>query len=85
MLTIHRGNLLPAWILMALMRAGAEAARPHAGSVGYAELPYAHHVFDLLPSARTRATEYAIGQFLDVTRDRAKNPVPPVASVEQDH
>ena len=53
-----------------------EAARPFAGSVGYAELPYAHHAFDMVPSARTRATEHAIGQFLDVTRDRAKNPVP---------
>ncbi|HEY2697405.1 MAG TPA: alpha/beta hydrolase [Pseudonocardiaceae bacterium] len=61
-----------------------EAARPYAGSVGYAELPYAHHAFDMLPSARVRATEYAIGQFLDVTRDRAKNPVP-ASSVEEDH
>jgi acetyl esterase/lipase len=61
-----------------------EAARPFDGKVGYAELPYAHHAFDILPSARTRATEYAIGQFLDVTRDRAKNPVP-ARSVEQDH
>ncbi|HJP73045.1 MAG TPA: alpha/beta hydrolase [Pseudonocardiaceae bacterium] len=50
-----------------------EAARP-LSAFGYAELPYAHHAFDIVPSARSRATEYAIGQFLDVTRDRAKNP-----------
>jgi acetyl esterase/lipase len=60
-----------------------EAARPLA-RFGYAELPYAHHAFDIVPSARTRATEYAIGQFLDTVRDRAKNPVPPrPESVEQ--
>ena len=51
-----------------------EAARPFARSIGYAELPYAHHSFDILPSARTRATEHAIAQFLDVIRGRAKNP-----------
>lgn len=53
-----------------------EAARPFA-SFGYAELPYAHHAFDMVPSARSRATEYAIGQFLDVVRDPARK-----ASVE---
>jgi acetyl esterase/lipase len=58
-----------------------EAARP-LSKFGYAELPYAHHAFDVVPSARSRATEYAIGQFLDVVRDRAKNPVPPTTSAE---
>jgi acetyl esterase/lipase len=47
-----------------------EAARPFS-RFGYAELPYAHHAFDLIGSARTRATVHAIGQFLDVVRDRA--------------
>jgi acetyl esterase/lipase len=61
-----------------------EAARP-LSRFGYAELPYAHHAFDMVGSARTRATVHAIGQFLDVVRDRAKNPVPPLDSVEQDH
>jgi acetyl esterase/lipase len=62
-----------------------EAARP-ISRFGYAELPYAHHSFDLVPSARTRATEHAIGQFLETVRDRAKNPVPvpQAVSVEQD-
>ena len=60
-----------------------EAARPLA-PFGYAELPYAHHAFDLVPSARTRVTELAIGEFLDVVRDRAKNPVPPL-SREENH
>jgi acetyl esterase/lipase len=59
-----------------------EAARP-LSRFGYAELPYAHHAFDLVSSARTRATEHAIGQFLDAVRDRAKNPVPETESVEQ--
>lgn len=60
-----------------------EAARP-VSRFGYAELPYAHHGFDIVPSARTRATVHAIGQFLDVVRDRAEHPVPSLASVEQD-
>jgi acetyl esterase/lipase len=35
---------------------------------GYAELPYAHHGFDMIGSARTKATVRAIGQFLDNAR-----------------
>jgi acetyl esterase/lipase len=57
------------------------AARPLA-TFGYAELSYAHHAFDMIPSARSRATEYAIGQFLDVVRDRAKTAPVEQASVE---
>ncbi len=35
---------------------------------GYAELPYAHHGFDMIGSARTKATVRAVGQFLDAAR-----------------
>jgi acetyl esterase/lipase len=35
---------------------------------GYAELPYAHHGFDMVGSTRTRATVRAVGQFLDAAR-----------------
>jgi hypothetical protein len=31
-------------------------------------LPYAHHAFDLIGSARTKATVRAVGQFLDAAR-----------------
>lgn len=37
---------------------------------GYAELPYAHHAFDLIGSARTMATVRAIIRFLEITHDR---------------
>ncbi|HEY1572829.1 MAG TPA: alpha/beta hydrolase [Pseudonocardiaceae bacterium] len=37
---------------------------------GYAELPYAHHAFDFLPSPRARATGRAVARFLQVVRDR---------------
>ncbi len=37
---------------------------------GYAELPYAHHAFDFLPSPRARATGRALARFLDVVHDR---------------
>jgi acetyl esterase/lipase len=33
---------------------------------GYAELPYAHHAFDFLPSQRARATARAISRFFEV-------------------
>jgi acetyl esterase/lipase len=36
--------------------------------IAYAELPYAHHAFDLIGSARTKATVRAVGQFLDAAR-----------------
>jgi acetyl esterase/lipase len=36
----------------------------------YAELPYAHHGFDLIGSTRTKATVRAVGQFLDAARTR---------------
>jgi hypothetical protein len=32
---------------------------------GYAELPYAHHAFDFLPSPRARATARAIAAFFE--------------------
>ncbi|HEY0807228.1 MAG TPA: alpha/beta hydrolase [Pseudonocardiaceae bacterium] len=35
---------------------------------GYAELPYAHHAFDIVGSTRTKATVRAVGQFLDKAR-----------------
>ncbi|HEX4722535.1 MAG TPA: alpha/beta hydrolase [Pseudonocardiaceae bacterium] len=35
---------------------------------GYAELPYAHHGFDMIGSQRTKATVRAVGQFLDTAR-----------------
>jgi acetyl esterase/lipase len=38
--------------------------------LAYAELPYAHHAFDLIGSARTKATVRAVGQFLDAARTR---------------
>jgi len=38
--------------------------------IAYAELPYAHHAFDLIGSARTKATVRAVGQFLDAARTR---------------
>ncbi|HEX3779383.1 MAG TPA: alpha/beta hydrolase [Pseudonocardiaceae bacterium] len=54
---------------------------------GYAELPYAHHAFDMVRSARAMATVEAVCQFLDVMRDRARRParhdVPAAGSVEQ--
>jgi acetyl esterase/lipase len=37
---------------------------------GYAELPYAHHAFDFLPSVRARATARAISRFFEVVHDR---------------
>jgi acetyl esterase/lipase len=37
---------------------------------GYAELPYAHHAFDFLPSTRSRATARAISTFCQVLNDR---------------
>jgi acetyl esterase/lipase len=40
---------------------------------GYAELPYAHHAFDLVGSTRTMATVRAVGRFLDATRNRPIN------------
>lgn len=52
-------------------RAFARRARAvSAGPFGYAELPYAHHSFDMVGSARTVATVRAIGRFLDVVHDR---------------
>ena len=35
---------------------------------GYAELPYAHHAFDYLPSPRTRATARAVTAFFEEIR-----------------
>ena len=46
-------------------RAQAVSARPF----HYAELPHAHHAFDLVRSARTMATVRAITRFLDACRD----------------
>jgi acetyl esterase/lipase len=40
---------------------------------GYAELPYAHHAFDVIRSPRTKAAVRAIGRFLDTARDRHLN------------
>lgn len=40
---------------------------------GYAELPYAHHAFDMIRSPRTKAAVRAIGRFLDTARDRHLN------------
>jgi acetyl esterase/lipase len=37
---------------------------------GYAELPYAHHAFDIIRSPRTKAAARAVGRFLDTARDR---------------
>jgi acetyl esterase/lipase len=37
---------------------------------GYAELPYAHHAFDFLPSPRARATARAITRFFEVVHER---------------
>jgi acetyl esterase/lipase len=37
---------------------------------GYAELPYAHHSFDFLPSPRARATGRALARFFEVAYDR---------------
>ncbi len=37
---------------------------------GYAELPYAHHAFDYLPSPRTRATARAIAAFFETVHAR---------------
>ncbi|HKN99018.1 MAG TPA: alpha/beta hydrolase, partial [Pseudonocardiaceae bacterium] len=37
---------------------------------GYAELPYAHHAFDFLPSPRARATGRAMARFFQAVRDR---------------
>jgi acetyl esterase/lipase len=39
---------------------------------GYAELPYAHHGFDFLPSPRSRATARALARFFEVVRERHK-------------
>lgn len=39
---------------------------------GYAELPYAHHSFDFLPSPRTRATARTITSFFETVRGRAQ-------------
>jgi acetyl esterase/lipase len=53
-------------------RAFAEQARAVTrGRFGYAELPYAHHAFDMVASARTKATVGAVGRFLDAARDDA--------------
>ncbi|HEX5405826.1 MAG TPA: alpha/beta hydrolase [Pseudonocardiaceae bacterium] len=37
---------------------------------GYAELPYAHHGFDFLPSPRSRATARAVARFFEVVHAR---------------
>lgn len=42
----------------------ATRARELGAPIGYAELPYAHHAFDSLPSARTVASAHAVEQFL---------------------
>ncbi|QUQ63272.1 alpha/beta hydrolase [Kutzneria sp. CA-103260] len=42
----------------------ATRARELGAPIGYAELPYAHHAFDSLPSARTAATAHAVELFL---------------------
>ena len=50
-------------------RAFAERARAVSRQpFHYAELPHAHHAFDVLPSARTMATVRAITRFLDACR-----------------
>jgi acetyl esterase/lipase len=47
-------------------RAGQVTRQPFA----YAELPYAHHAFDFLPSPRARATGRAIAHFVQLVRER---------------
>jgi acetyl esterase/lipase len=42
----------------------ATRARELGAPIGYAELPYAHHAFESLPSARALATAHAVEQFL---------------------
>jgi acetyl esterase/lipase len=37
---------------------------------GYAELPYAHHAFDFLPSPRARATGRAVSRFFAAVHER---------------
>ncbi|MFC0429655.1 alpha/beta hydrolase [Kutzneria buriramensis] len=45
-------------------------AREVGAPVGYAELPYAHHAFDMLASARTVATAHAVEEFLSYLAKR---------------
>ena len=42
----------------------ATHAREIGAPIGYAELPYAHHAYDMLPTARSVATAHAVEQFL---------------------
>jgi acetyl esterase/lipase len=47
----------------------AQRARQVMGrQFGYAELPYAHHAFDFLPSPRARATARALATFFETVR-----------------
>ena len=38
---------------------------------GYAELPYAHHAFDFLPSPRTKAAARAVATFFEAVLTRS--------------
>jgi acetyl esterase/lipase len=50
------------------------AAAVSGHGVHYAELPYAHHAFDLVRSARTMATVRAVTRFFDAVRSSADRP-----------